>query len=129
MQTRVRTLAEAEGYVDFLWLDEPVIDEAAWAKAHRKDDRAAAMLDATIGGVGRRARWTPEAAEGGDGGGGAGGRLRQRRGRAAAGARRRRRSGWRSPAGAVGPPLFESVVALGRERTLARLRKARATLG
>ena len=29
----------------------------------------------------------------------------------------------------VGPPLFESVVVLGRERTLARLRTARARLG
>ncbi|MDQ3292981.1 MAG: glutamate--tRNA ligase, partial [Actinomycetota bacterium] len=32
VQTRVRTLADAEGYVDFLWRDEPEIDEAAWAK-------------------------------------------------------------------------------------------------
>ncbi|MDH4145505.1 MAG: glutamate--tRNA ligase, partial [Acidimicrobiia bacterium] len=29
----------------------------------------------------------------------------------------------------VGPPLFESLEVLGRERTLARLRAARARLG
>ncbi|MGH9186319.1 MAG: glutamate--tRNA ligase, partial [Acidimicrobiales bacterium] len=47
VQERITTLAEAEDFVDFLWRDQPVIDEAAWAKA-MKDERAAPMLDATL---------------------------------------------------------------------------------
>ena len=48
LQTRVRTLAEVEATVDFIWLDEPVVDEKAWQKALTGDDREAAMLDATM---------------------------------------------------------------------------------
>ena len=33
LQTRVVTLAEAPPMVDFLFMDDPVIDEASWAKA------------------------------------------------------------------------------------------------
>ena len=33
LQTRVVTLADAAPMVDFLFVDEPAIDEAAWAKA------------------------------------------------------------------------------------------------
>jgi hypothetical protein len=32
-QTRLALLSEITGYVDFLFLDEPVSDEASWAKA------------------------------------------------------------------------------------------------
>jgi glutamyl-tRNA synthetase len=126
VQTRVRTLAEAEAYVDFLWLDEPVIDEAAWEKAMVKDERSGPMLDATI------AAWEAcplevealkeamEAAalavgyinaEGGP-----------QLGKAQAPVR------VALTGRAVGPPLFESVVALGRVRTLERLRQARTAL-
>jgi glutamyl-tRNA synthetase len=126
VQTRVRTLAEAEGYVDFLWLDEPVVDDAAWQKALVKDDRAAAMLDATIAG------WEscPLEVE----------PLKAAMEAAALAAGYRNAEGGPQLSKAqapvrvaltgrgVGPPLFESVVALGRDRTLARLREARASL-
>jgi glutamyl-tRNA synthetase len=126
VQTRVRTLVEAEGYVDFLYLDEPAVDEGAWQKALVKDERAAAMLDATM------AAWEgcpmePEP-------------LKTAMEQAALSAGYVNAEGGPQLAKAqapvrvaltgrsVGPPLFESVVALGRERTMARLRHARAAL-
>jgi glutamyl-tRNA synthetase len=125
VQERVSTLAEAEGYVDFLFLDEPVVDETAWEKAMR-DQRAPAMLDETIGGV-EFANWSDEAVE--------------QVVRDAA-----RRAGYVNAEGnaqlskaqapirvaltgrSAGPPLWQSIVALGRERTVTRLRAARARL-
>jgi glutamyl-tRNA synthetase len=127
LQTRVRTLAEVEGFVDFLWLDEPVLDDAAWQKAVVKDERAGTMLDLTIAAYERsdfEAGPLQEAmeaaaltagyvnAEGGP-----------QLGKAQAPVR------VALTGRTVGPPLFESVVALGRDRTLERLRKARAALG
>ena len=126
VQTRVSTLAEAEGFVDFLWLDEPVIDEAAWTKVSG-DERAAAMIDATV------AAWESctFAAD----------VLKEAMEAAALTAGFVNAEGGPQLAKAqapvrvaitgrtVGPPLFESVVALGRERTLERLRKARAAIG
>jgi glutamyl-tRNA synthetase len=126
VQTRVRTLAEAEGYVDFLYLDEPVVDDAAWQKALLKDDRAAAMLDATMAGW-ESCPMEPDA-------------LKAAMEAAALQAGYVNAEGGPQLAKAqapvrvaltgrtVGPPLFESVVVLGRERTLDRLRKARAAL-
>lgn len=127
LQTRVRTLAEVEAMVDFIWLDEPVVDEKAWQKALVGDDRAAGMLDATMAGW-ETCPLEPEPlkaameqaaltagyvnAEGGP-----------QLGKAQAPVR------VALTGRAVGPPLFESVVVLGRERTLARLRAARAGLG
>jgi glutamyl-tRNA synthetase len=127
VQTRVRTLTEAEGYVDFLYLDEPVIDDAAWQKALVKDERAPAMLDATM------TAWEacPLEAE----------PLKAAMEQAAMATGYINAEGGPQLAKAqapvrvaltgrsVGPPLFESVVVLGRERTLERLRNARATLG
>ena len=125
VQTRVRTLAEVEGFVDFVWLDEPVIDERDFAKA-MKDERSPAMLDATAR-AWSTCPWDDvavlEAFE------------------AAA-----RSVGWLKDDGSVhirkaqepvrvaitgrgvGPPLWESVVAVGRDRSVARLRQARARL-
>ena len=126
VQTRVRTLAEVEGFIDFLWLDEPEVDEAAWQKA-MKDERAAAMLDATV------AAWEScelepeplksamEAAAIAVGFVNAEGGPQLSKAQAPVRVALTGRS--------VGPPLFESVVALGRERTLERLRKARAAIG
>ena len=125
VQTRIRTLAEAEDFVDFLWLDEPAIDESAWPKA-MKDERAPAMLDATAE-AWSACPWEAAAVQGAF--------------EAAADL-----VGWRKDDGSVnirkaqepvrmaitgrtvGPPLWESVVVLGRERTVARLEEARAKL-
>jgi glutamyl-tRNA synthetase len=125
IQTRVRSLAEVEGFVDFLWR-EPDVDADAWAKA-TKDERATAMLDATIAEWSALGSFDPDAlkeameracvaagfvnAEGGP-----------QLGKAQAPVR------VALTGRSVGPPLFESVAVLGPERTLARLREARATL-
>lgn len=127
VQTRVRTLAEAEGYVDFLYLDDPVVDEGAWQKALLKDDRAAAMLDATMAGW-ESCPLEPEALkEAMEAAALAAGYVNAEGGPQLARAQAPVRVALTGRT--VGPPLFESVVALGRERTLDRLRKARAKLG
>ena len=135
-QTRVRTLAEVEGFADFLWLDEPAIDDAAWQKVVVKDERAGAMLDATIAG------WEGVAFEAGP--------LREALEQAAVAAGYVNAEGGAQLGKAQGPvrvaltgrssgpPMFPAddvpgstgfVLPLGADRTLERLRKARASLG
>jgi glutamyl-tRNA synthetase len=126
LQTRVRTLAEVEATVDFIWLDEPIIDEKAWQKAISGDDRAGAMLDATMAGwessplEPEPLKAAMEAAAISAGYVNAEGGPQLSKAQAPVRVALTGRT--------VGPPLFESVVVLGRERTLARLRAARASL-
>lgn len=117
VQTRIVTLAEAPGMVDFLFA-EPVIDEASWNKA-MKAEWALVILDDVLAAY-ERAEWGPEplkaefdaiAAAHGVKPGKAGAPLRV----AVTGR-------------TVGPPMYESLVLLGRETTLARLRAARQRL-
>jgi glutamyl-tRNA synthetase len=122
----VKTLGEVEEMVDFLWLDEPVVDDAAWQKALVKEARSARMLDETIE-AWAASSWDAES-------------LKAAMERAALAAGFVNAEGGPQLAKAqapvrvaitgrtVGPPLFESVVVLGREATVARLQKARATL-
>ena len=127
LQTRVRTLTEVEGYVDFLYLDEPVVDEKAWQKAIAGDERAAAMLDATMAGW-QACPLEPEPLKAAmEQAASAAGYVNAEGGPQLAKAQAPIRVALTGRT--VGPPLFESVVALGRERTLERLRTARATLG
>jgi glutamyl-tRNA synthetase len=125
VQERVVTLAEAESYVDFVFLDEPETDEAAWYKAI-KDERAAVMLDATIAGL-EASAWTVDGVE-------------------TAVRDAALRAGYVNAEGnpqlakaqapvrvavtgrSVGPPLWQSLVAVGRDRVLHRLGAARAKL-
>jgi glutamyl-tRNA synthetase len=121
VQERVTTLAEVPRWVDFVFTDEVAIDPDAWAEVmERGRDLAVAMLDAAIEAYGS-CEWraaalhelTAALAE----------KLGVRLGRAQAPIRvavtgRR-----------VGPPLFESLEVLGRERALGRLRTARERLG
>ena len=117
VQTRVETLAEVPGYVDFLFLADPTIDDAAWDKAMVPD--AASWLDAVIDAAGS---WSWEASE-----------LHRRTMVLAEelGAARRR---FQAPirvavtGRSVGPPLFESMEILGRDEVLRRLRTARSRL-
>jgi glutamyl-tRNA synthetase len=122
VQERVRTLAEVPEMLAFLWEDEPEVDERAWKKAF-KDPRSLAMLLATAHAL-TEATWDAAAVE---------------RAVRDAGAQ----AGFVNPEGhvqvskaqapvrvaltgkGVGLPLWESVVALGRDRTLARLEAAR----
>lgn len=117
VQTRVETLSEVPGYVDFLFVDEPEVDEKAWNKAMVPD--AAGWLDAVIAAA---AEWPWQAEE-----------LHERFMALAEelGANRRK---FQAPVRvaltgrSVGPPLFESMVVLGRDEVLSRLQRARGRL-
>lgn len=117
VQTRVETLGEVPGYVDFLFLADPEVDQRSWDKAMGGD--AAAWLDAVIDGAGT---WEWRAAE-----------LYERTMGLAEelGVSRKK---FQAPVRvavtgrSVGPPLFESMEVLGRDEVLRRLRSARARL-
>jgi glutamyl-tRNA synthetase len=115
VQERVFQLDEVPGLVDFVFLDEPVVDEASWAKT-MKDD-AAAVLDGVIGSY-ATATWERDAIEAATWAVGEGLGLNRKRTQAPVRVAVTGRS--------VGPPLFESLEVLGRERTIGRLRAARA---
>ena len=117
-QTRIAVLAEIVDYVDFFFLDQPVRDEASWAKAMKGD--AAEILDAAIEAFAALDDWSAEPLKA---------TLEQ------VGLARELRLGkTQAPVRvavtgrSVGLPLFESLEVLGRERTLERLRTARAAL-
>ena len=125
VQTRIRTLAEAEDFVDFVWRDDIDIDERDWAKA-TKDDRAAPMLDA-LAAAWEPCEWAvdPVWAAFQDAARAVGwvrddGEVNLRAAQAPVRVALTGRS--------VGPPLPESVVAIGRARVLTRLREARGKL-
>jgi glutamyl-tRNA synthetase len=127
VRDRVRTLGEIDPMIDFLYLDEPTIDDAAWQKAMVKGKQVPEMLDATIArlAVLGSAGWDSE-------------RIRDAIEAAATEAGlvnvegKPQLSKAQAPVRVavsgrtVGPPLFESLAVLGHERTLARLRAARS---
>ena len=119
LQSRVVTLADAAPMVEFMFVDDPPIDAAAWDKAMRHD-WAAKLLDEVIVAfedAGWEAATLHEAWK----------RIADELGvkyRLADGPVRVAVSG-RS----VGPPLFESLEVLGREESLRRLRAARDRVG
>jgi glutamyl-tRNA synthetase len=116
-QTRVALLSEIVSMVDFAFTDEPVHDEASWAKA-MKEPAAQILADASDAYA--DAPW--EAAE-----------LKDRLERVGA-AHGLKLGKTQAPVRVavtgrtVGLPLFESLEILGRERTLARIAAARARL-
>jgi glutamyl-tRNA synthetase len=113
VQERVRTLAEVPGYVDFLFLDKPVIDDKSWQKVMVSGrDVAVVMLEgmrAELAGC----EWTAESIGAALFGFGEARGI----GRSKAQAPVRVAVTGRS----VGPPLLESLAVLGRERVLARV--------
>lgn len=120
VQERARTLGEVFAMADFLFLPEPALDVAAWDKEVARQPAVAALLD---GALARFAEvdWTAEAlqeatAEVGEAAGVTSRAKAQAPIRLAVTGR------------TVGPPLFESLVVLGRDRTLARLQAARGRL-
>jgi glutamyl-tRNA synthetase len=119
LQTRVVTLAEAPPMVDFLFVDEPVIDEASWAKA-MKPAWAGLVLDESVA-VFADLPWTAEALKTALEQVAAGHDLKL--GKAQAPVR------VAVTGRAVGPPLFESLGVLGREESLRRLRAGRQRVG
>jgi glutamyl-tRNA synthetase len=117
-QTRIAVLAEIVDYVDFLFLDEPVRDEASWAKAMKGD--AAEILDATADAFEALENWSAEPLKAALEEVGLARELKLGKTQAPVRVAVTGRS--------VGLPLFESLEVLGRERTLRRLRAARAAL-
>jgi glutamyl-tRNA synthetase len=119
VQERVGVLGEVPAMVDFLFLDEPVMDNKSWA-AVADDDRAPTILDAALARY-RDCEWTAEAlhvatqALADD----LGFKLKKAQApiRVAVTGR------------GVGPPLFQSLEVLGREAVLKRLGAARGRLG
>jgi glutamyl-tRNA synthetase len=116
-QTRIALLAEIVPNVDFAFLDEPVVDEAAWAKAMK--DGAADLLAAAIAAF-EAAPWEAEALKTALEAVGAERGLKLGKAQAPIRVAVTGRS--------VGLPLFESLEVLGRDRTLSRLRTAAAKL-
>ncbi|WJK37060.1 glutamate--tRNA ligase [Solwaraspora sp. WMMA2065] len=118
-QTRIAVLSEIVTNVDFLFLDVPVIDDAAWAKAMKAG--AADLLDATIAAFAALPDWSAEPLKAALEQVGAERGLKLGKAQAPVRVAVTGRS--------VGLPLFESLEVLGSERTLRRLRNARARLG
>jgi glutamyl-tRNA synthetase len=125
VQERVRTLEEVPGMLEFLWLEEPVMDEDAWSKVSR-DARTRAMLDAALAQL-EQADWSPEGIEHAirSAGTDAGfvndeGHVQLAKAQAPV---RVALTGRR-----VGPPLWESTAAFGRDRAVERLRSVRVRI-
>ncbi|MEU4428559.1 glutamate--tRNA ligase [Actinoplanes sp. NPDC024001] len=115
-QTRIAVLSEIVDYVDFLFLDEPVHDEASWTKAMKEG--AADILDGTAAAFGALTDWSAEALK----------TALEQVGEARGLKLGKTQAPVRVAATGrtIGLPLFESLEALGRERTLARIAAARA---
>lgn len=121
VQERARTLGEVYAMADFLYLPEPHIDQQQWDKEVARQPAFAAILDGAIDRLPVVA-WTAEALQEAVGEVGEQAGVPQR-GKAQAPIR------LAVTGRSVGPPLFESLVVLGQDRTLQRLRAARARLG
>lgn len=120
VQERVHTLAEVPGMIDFLLVDEPVMDERSWEKRVVRGASAAEVLDAAVEAY-ASCEWRADALH--DVTIAIGERFSLGLGKAQFPVR------VAVMGRDVGPPLFESLVVLGRERALARLRRARERLG
>jgi glutamyl-tRNA synthetase len=117
VQERVKVLSEVPAMVDFLFLDEPPVDDDSWAKVMVKGrDDAVVMLDGMLDAL-ATCEWTTDAIEAALFGFGEANGIGRRKAQAPVRVAVTGRS--------VGPPLLESMVVLGRDRTLARLRSAR----
>lgn len=117
-QTRIAVLSEVVPLVDFLFLDEPAVDDAAWAKA--MTGAARTVLSAAAEGF-TAADWRAEALKTVLESVAAGHGLKLGKAQAPVRVAVTGRT--------VGLPLFESLEVLGRERTLRRLQAALARLG
>jgi glutamyl-tRNA synthetase len=112
-QTRIAVLSEIVSYVDFLFLDEPAVDDVAWTKAMK--DGAADLLGAALAAF-ETAPWHAEALKTALEAIGAERGLKLGKAQAPIRVAVTGRS--------VGLPLFESLEVLGRDRVQARLRAA-----
>ena len=120
VQSRVKTLSEVPSMVDFLFLDEPEMDEASVAKALTNNEAAPALLDGAIAAF-ADIDWTAEALHAATLALGEANGLKLGKAQAPIRVAVTGRT--------VGPPLFEALALLGRDRTLDRLRRALALVG
>lgn len=121
VQERTRTLAEVWSMTDFLYLAKPNIDTVAWDRGVAKQPAFAAILEGVLERY-REVEWTADAIrEATVAAGEAAGVISLSRSQEPVRLAVTGRT--------VGPPLFESIIALGQDRTLARLRDAIARLG
>lgn len=117
VQERVKLLSEVPAMVDFLFLDDAPFDEVSWSKVMDKaPDVAITMLDGMIDAF-ASCPWDAETLEGVLFGHGEAHGINRKKAQAPIRVAVTGRQ--------VGPPLLESLVALGRERTIERLRVAR----
>jgi glutamyl-tRNA synthetase len=117
VQQRVSVLGEVPAMVDFMFLDQPVIDEEAWAKAVTGDEVARQILARAIDAYqGLTDDWTRDSLHAATLA--VGQEVGRKLGKAQAPIR------VAITGRQVGPPLFEALEVMGPERTLARLRDA-----
>jgi glutamyl-tRNA synthetase len=122
VQTRVERLSDLPSMLDFLVLDEPVVDDASWAKATKDPAVAQAILSDTLSVYGASgSEWSAPALHAGLA------EVAERHGLGLAKAQAPVRVAVTGRT--VGPPLFESLEVLGRDATLSRLRAALDRLG
>ncbi|MFF0307983.1 glutamate--tRNA ligase [Streptosporangium sp. NPDC004379] len=112
-QTRIAVLSEITANVDFLFLDEPVFDQASWDKAMKTSARE--ILTGYLARL-EKADFDPESLKTALEEVGAEHGLKLGKAQAPVRVAITGRT--------VGLPLFESIEALGRERSVARLRAA-----
>ncbi|MFI7549650.1 glutamate--tRNA ligase [Micromonospora sediminimaris] len=117
-QTRIAVLSEIVPNVDFLFVDSPLIDEAAWTKAMKEG--SADLLDAAIAAFEAVDSWDAETLKATLEAVGAERGLKLGKAQAPVRVAVTGRT--------VGLPLFESLEVLGRERALTRMRAARVRL-
>jgi glutamyl-tRNA synthetase len=121
VQQRVKTLAEVPAWVDFFFLDDPAVDEDAWQKTMVKQpDVAGAILDDAATEY-RECAWERDVLHEVTAAIGERHGLKLNRAQAPVRVAVTGRT--------VGPPLFESLELLGRDRALGRLEAARERLG
>ncbi|HWG72430.1 MAG TPA: glutamate--tRNA ligase [Acidimicrobiales bacterium] len=120
VQERARTLGEVFSMVDFLFLSHPTIDAEDWARGVRRQPAFAAILDAAAEAY-TDVDWHAEALKSATAAAGERAGVPQL---AKAQAPVRLAVTGRS----VGPPLFESLQQLGRQRTIERIRAGRRRL-
>jgi glutamyl-tRNA synthetase len=114
VQTRVAVLSEVVSYVDFLFLDRPVIDQAAWDKA--MSGAAGELLAAVLSAFQTVPAWDAATLKTTVEQIGTGYGLKLGKAQAPVRSAVTGRS--------IGLPLFESLEILGRERTVDRLAAA-----
>jgi glutamyl-tRNA synthetase len=117
-QTRVAVLSEIVPNVDFLFLEEPAVDEAAWAKAMKAG--ASDLLTDAIAAYESLPDWDAESLKATMERVGAAHGLKLGKAQAPVRVATTGRT--------VGLPLFESLTVLGRQRTLTRMHAALARL-